>query len=82
MTEFINNVSWSGKFETINAAAGHQLYESRWLRNTQYAKDYINFWARQDDKSGFRYSEWITDAAWATFLMNSDKEFITAQLDG
>ena len=82
VTEFVDDPHHSGKFGSLIDAAGHHLYESRWLRNTQYAKDYIKFWARQYDGSGSRFSEWNTDAAWATFLMNGDKEFITSQLDG
>lgn len=38
MTEFVNNIGYEGKFGVINAAAGHHIYESRWLRNQKYVK--------------------------------------------
>ena len=46
-------------------------------------QDYINFFARQNDRVGnHHYSEWIADAAYNAFLVNGDKDFITSQLDG
>ena len=38
VTEFINNVSWSLKYGTINDAAGHHIYESRWIKDQKYVK--------------------------------------------
>ena len=32
--------------------------------------------------SAAKYSEWIADAAWASYLVNGDKEFIKSQLYG
>ena len=29
--EFLPNVSWAGKYNSISCAAGHHLYEGRWL---------------------------------------------------
>ena len=47
------------------------------------SQDYINFYAREMDKDGnHQYSEWIADAAYNTFLVNGDKQFITSQLEG
>ena len=36
ITEFLPQVSWSGKHNTISCAAGHHFYEGRWFmtRNT------------------------------------------------
>jgi len=46
-------------------------------------QDYINFYARDNTDSGnHQFSEWIADAAYNTFLLNGDKEFIKSQLDG
>ena len=33
VTEFLPEVSWAGAFNTIVAAAGHHIYEGRWLRD-------------------------------------------------
>ena len=38
VTEFVNDVGYGKKFGEINAAAGHQIHESRWLRNQRYVK--------------------------------------------
>lgn len=38
VTEFVHKVGYSQKFDTINAAAGHHIYEARWLRNTRYVQ--------------------------------------------
>ncbi len=47
ITEFLPPVSWAGPYNSINCAAGHHLYEGRWLRNAErYLEDYIYFWMR------------------------------------
>ena len=38
VTEFVHDVGYGTKFGEINAAAGHQIYESRWLRDQRYVK--------------------------------------------
>lgn len=38
VTEFVHKVGYSQKFDTINAAAGHHIYEARWLRNRRYVQ--------------------------------------------
>lgn len=38
ITEFVHKVGYSQKFDTISAAAGHHIYEARWLRNTRYVQ--------------------------------------------
>ncbi len=38
VTEFVHDVGYGSKFGVINAAGGHQIHESRWLRNQKYAK--------------------------------------------
>ena len=32
ITEFLPDVNWSGKYNTISCAAGHHFYEGRWLK--------------------------------------------------
>src|SRR6266581_2706508 len=44
ITEFVDDVPWAGAYNTISCAAGHHLYEGRWLRNPRYLDDYIRFW--------------------------------------
>ena len=38
VTEFVTDPGYAQKFGVINAAGGHQIYETRWLRDTRYAK--------------------------------------------
>ena len=42
--EFLHNVGWAGKFNSIDCAAGHHFYEGRWLRDPLYLDDYTAFW--------------------------------------
>lgn len=41
ITEFLPNVGWSGRFNTIVCATAHHITEARWLRNTELLDDYI-----------------------------------------
>ena len=59
ITEFLPKVPWSGKFNEINAAVGHHLYEGRWIKNSgKYLKDYIPFFLDNPDR-GHQYSAWM-----------------------
>ena len=46
ITEFLPEVNWSMKHNTINCPAAHHIYEGRWLRDPKYVSDYINFWLK------------------------------------
>ena len=81
ITEFINHVPWDrDPYCTINAASMHHIYEGRWLRNPRYVNGYVNYLCRESGNNR-RYSESIADAAYANYLVNGDKQFITGQLD-
>ena len=68
ITEFLPQVGWSGKHNTISCAAGHHFYEGRWLHNPQYLDDYAVFWFRKG--GGVRsYSFWAADALWARYTV-------------
>ena len=59
ITEFLPQVPWGGKYNEINAAVGHHIYEGRWLKNSgKYLKDYINFFLDHSDR-GHQYSAWL-----------------------
>jgi hypothetical protein len=63
ITEFLPKVKWSGKYNEINAALGHHIYEGRWLRNSKkYLVDYIKYMLEYPEES-HRYSTWLADAA-------------------
>jgi hypothetical protein len=43
-TEFLDCCGYAAPYQAINAAAGHQITEGRWLRDQSYDEDYIRFW--------------------------------------
>ncbi len=75
ITEFLPQVSWSGKHNTISCAAGHHFYEGRWLHDTQYLDDYALFWFRKGG-SPRSYSFWAADAIYAYYLATGDRELV------
>ncbi len=42
--EFLPDVPWAGKYNTINCPAAHHIYEGRWMHDPSYIKDYAKFW--------------------------------------
>jgi len=76
ITEFLPDVPWAGKHNTISCAAGHHFYEGRWIRDPQYLNDYSRFWFRKGGEPR-RYSFWAADAMYNRFLVNDDKSWIT-----
>ena len=84
VTEFLPQVSWSKKYNTINCPVGHHFYEGRWIHDPQFLNDYTRFYfGNGGDPGGVSkmYSNWITDAIYARYLVNADKPFITNLLD-
>jgi hypothetical protein len=77
--EFLDNVSWAGKFNTISAAAGHQIREARWLRDSEYANDYAKFWFSPDGEPR-RYSFWAADSVYQLFLATGNQNLATSLL--
>ena len=62
MTEFLPDVPWAGKYNTINCPVGHHLRESRWLRNARtYIENYYRFFLRGEGGS-HSYSVWLISA--------------------
>jgi hypothetical protein len=68
-TEFIDRPFWSGTYGAISCPAGHQLYEARWL-HSDAAWDYAFYWFRTPGAEPRRYSTWLADAIWATYLVD------------
>lgn len=71
VTEFLPNVSWAGKYNTIPCAAGHHFYEGRWLRDPQYMEDYARFWFLPGSNPRL-YSFWAADSVRAVTLATGD----------
>ena len=73
ITEFLDKMSWSGKLNTIGAAAGHHIREARWLRNPEYVEDYTRFWFGPDGEPR-RYSFWAADSVYQAYLATGDRD--------
>jgi predicted GH43/DUF377 family glycosyl hydrolase len=71
VTEFLPPVPWAGIYNTISCAAGHHLYEARWLRDPKYADDYARFWFLPEAQPR-NYSYWAADAVRAVTLATGD----------
>ncbi|ATE55941.1 MGH1-like glycoside hydrolase domain-containing protein [Actinosynnema pretiosum] len=46
VSEFLGPVGYSAPGGGIAAAAGHHVYEGRWLRDHRYLDDYLDYWLR------------------------------------
>jgi hypothetical protein len=79
ITEFMPNVPWAGKDNTINCAAGLHIAEGRWLRDPKYINDYLAFWLHKGGALR-SYSFWIADAAWDYYLVTGDAAFAKSLL--
>lgn len=71
ITEFLPEVNWSGKHNTISCPAGHHFREGRWIREKTYLDDYAVFWFRKGG-SPRRYSFWAADAIYQRALVLGD----------
>ena len=79
MTEFLNHMGWDqSPSNTIPDAAGFHITEGRWLKNRRPINDYISHWYGAADPR--QYSEWIGDAAYQKYLVDSDRAFVVGQL--
>ena len=76
--EFLPNVPWAGKYNTISCAAAHHFYEGRWLRDRRYLTDYARFWFRKGGNPRI-YSFWAADALRAWSLVNQD-QYVAGEL--
>ncbi|MBN1508001.1 MAG: glycoside hydrolase family 127 protein [Sedimentisphaerales bacterium] len=85
LTEFLDEVGHSGKYNTISCALGHHIYEGAWLRDGRYIDEYARFWYTGNDGSLQRhfhqYSNWATWALYRRYLVNHDKAFLVGLLD-
>ncbi|MFS4418010.1 MGH1-like glycoside hydrolase domain-containing protein [Maribacter sp. 2307ULW6-5] len=80
ITEFLPNVPWAGKYNTINCPAAYHIYEGRWLRNEKYVKDYIDYWLTEADNIR-KYSFWVADATLAFSKVHIDTAFLKGHLE-
>jgi hypothetical protein len=79
ITEFLDDVPWAGKFNTIDAAAGHHIREARWLRDPEYVDDYTRFWFGPDGEPR-RYSFWAADSVYQLYLATGNRQLAISLL--
>ncbi|KAI0173235.1 Six-hairpin glycosidase-like protein [Hypoxylon sp. FL1284] len=79
-TEFVQPVGYAQAFGSIDAAAGHQIDESRWLKDTFYGDDYIHLYTR-GPADALQYTQWILDAASRRAMVTGDPDYFATQLD-
>ena len=70
--EFLPNVGWAGKYNSISCAAGHHIREGRWLADPQYLNDYDSLWFGKGGDAR-NYSFWAADSVWARYCVNGDR---------
>lgn len=79
ISEFLPNVAWAGKHNSINCPAGLHVAEGRWLQNSEYLDDYLSHWL--DHGGAVRsYSFWIADAYYNRYLATGD-EYVLDYVD-
>ncbi|CZR50838.1 uncharacterized protein PAC_00712 [Phialocephala subalpina] len=79
LTEFMKPPDYAEAFGTIDAAAGHQIDEARWLRSKFYNDDYIQAYTRGPGNST-QYTHWILDAMFRRSQVTGDSHYATEQL--
>ncbi len=86
MSEFILPVNWATSQNAIGCAAGHDVMEGRWLRDSRPMDDWLRFWY-QGDNGHMRgallsYSTWLGDAAYERYLVDGRRDFLVSLLPG
>jgi hypothetical protein len=76
ITEFLPDVPWAGKYNTISCPAGHHFLEGRWLHNYRFLEDYANFWFNKGG-SPRAYSFWAPSSILAFASVHQIKELVT-----
>ena len=94
-TEFLDCCGYAAPYQAIDAAAGHQITEGRWLRDADYTDDYIKFWLTgpvrsakpQTDEDNadtsdwaHEYSFWLASAALGQAEVTGDTSALTTML--
>lgn len=94
-SEFLGPVGYSAPNGGIVAAAGHHIYEGRWLRDQRYLDDYVDYWLTGSGSGpkpandflgefttdwAHQYSFWVADAVLARASVNGRVDDAAARL--
>lgn len=80
ITEFLPDVNWAWKYNTINMASGFHILEGRWLRNRVYTEDYIKFWLANPYETT-NYTSWMFDSMYEFALASHNFSILENSLD-
>jgi hypothetical protein len=58
ISEFLPDVEWAGKYNSISCAVGHHIAEGRWLRNEPAVDADIRYWYNESDNLN-SYAHWL-----------------------
>lgn len=77
----------------ISYGAGHQIRETRWLRDPAYVRDIVSTWCENQRDNGIfpshvpangplsgQYTDWITSAAWDAFRVQPEPTLLESWL--
>ncbi|BCM89945.1 beta-L-arabinobiosidase [Abditibacteriota bacterium] len=86
MSEFILPVNWATSQNAIGCAAGHDVMDGRWLRDSRAMDDWLRFWY-QGENGHMRgallsYSTWLGSAAYQRYLVDGRRDFLVSLLPG
>ncbi len=80
ITEFLPEVPWARKYNTINCPAGHQFREGRWLHDSSIIEDYARFYFGKNAQGKPRqYSFWAADSV-LQYCMVTGKNTLAIEL--
>ena len=81
VTEFLPDVGWAGKNNTIACPLGHQIREGRWLSEDAYLDDYLRFMVTEGCVNGPRtYVNWPAWSARERAKVTGKKTFLFSLL--
>ncbi|MCC6444641.1 MAG: hypothetical protein IT210_14435 [Armatimonadetes bacterium] len=80
VTEFLPDVPWAKKYNTIDCPAGHHFREGRWIREPRYLDDYSPFWFRKGGDP-LQYSFWAADSIYQRYLVTGGRDLTCGLLD-
>lgn len=81
ITEFLPDVPWAGKYNTISCPAFHHYAEGRWLRCKEYLDDYARFWLGPN-AAPRKYSFPIADATLRLYKVHGDFRLVADTYEG
>lgn len=74
ISEFLPEVNWSEKYNTIACAAGHHFYEGRWLKSHKILNSYAHFWFSEGNPR--MYSFWAANSLWEYYKVSADEDIL------